>query len=1071
MSKKIRFGFDVGSNSIGWSVLEGNKDGDKPTEMCKLIHAGVRIYPNSRDAKTYGTLSSERTMARSARRRHDRYKQRRKRLVHNLIKYRFWDEKKAKGNVYCDPTKGEVVDTPYVLRGKVLDESVSPAEFGRILFHINQRRGFKSNRISGDSSEKGVIQPVIKKIRENMQSMDARTIGEFLSKRYERGEYVRARNISSTSRAQYELYFDRSMYEEEFNSIWDVQKKISLHKRLYTDEARESLRSSIFFQRKLKSQKDAVGGCALEEEEKRARKALPSSQLLRIYQDVCHITYGEVQGRRGETHEINTEQRDALVTWLCSRSSAASPSDVIKQLKKISDISGDVVMNFERAENKNFKSASTHVILSEIVETWNKWDIKKQDEFVLMIFDPEKDDEEVVQELEEKFSISKIEAEKSIQVVGKLEPSYGNLSKVAIYKLLEVYKKDEILTYDKAVRCAGYEDHRMQLRTGYKTLPYYGEILHQYTASSTGELNDPPEKRYGRIGNPTVHVGLNQMRHVVNELIRRYGKPDEIVVELLRELPCGTKQYNENNKYMRERKKKNDEIRADLEEKLHYSKISREDIEKYRLWEELAKDPCARKCPYTGKNIGIFDLANATEIDHILPRSRTLDNSFSNKILCSMGANREKGEKTPFEAWGHTEKWDGIYARACLLPGNKKWRFNKDAMKRFQEDGDFIDYQLNSSQYLAKVMQYYLASLKEEGHNLDIWVTPGKLTNWLSHDWGLPSLLVNDPELKKRKVKKNRNDYRNHAIDAIVVACTGRSILQKIAKKLKRSEEGKRKDEGKRSIAPVPWEGFRRDVETVMNAIVVSFKNDRSKEGRLLCDTAYTLPKQFEISDSYMTKEPMTVSSKVDIMVIQKKNLKRGGGGGKTVASEKTRKLLSSYFDRYSKEKEAMEQCKKDHAIRHVKCIETLTLIPIKDKAGNYYKGYQSAGNWAVEIYEDEKEKWQDEIITRYAAHQRGFIPLWRKKYPTKPMIMRLHINDMLIMNNPREKNSTEKVILRVCKLSKGEITMSEHNEANVSNRSRDKKETFEYIRKSAAVIQKLDAKKIHVSPTGLYHR
>ena len=154
-----------------------------------------------------------------------------------------------------------------------------------------------------------------------------------------------------------------------------------------------------------------------------------------------------------------------------------------------------------------------------------------------------------------------------------------------------------------------------------------------------------------RITNISVHVALNQLRLVVNELIKKYGNPDFVAVEIARDLKMGTEELAKANKQQTKNKNENDRIAEEIR-KLGIQKPSREDILKYKLWEMLSKDPLQRRCVYSGRQIAVDDLFNGTvEIEHILPFARTFDDSIFNKTLSYKGANDYKGNRTPYEAF------------------------------------------------------------------------------------------------------------------------------------------------------------------------------------------------------------------------------------------------------------------------------------------------------------------------------------------------------------------------------------------------------------------------------------
>ena len=183
-------------------------------------------------------------------------------------------------------------------------------------------------------------------------------------------------------------------------------------------------------------------------------------------------------------------------------------------------------------------------------------------------------------------------------------------------------------TYDKAVIAAGFahhsvltvvaEAHEYDLRevtdaaTGeikqqqvFKALPYYGKALQRHVAFGSGDPKDTEEKRFGKIANPTVHIGLNQVRLVVNALIRRYGHPTEVVVELARDLKQSREQKAETQKKQSENQRRNERIRGEIAtiRGIEPFNVKIADIQKWILWEELSFDAADRRCPYSGVQI------------------------------------------------------------------------------------------------------------------------------------------------------------------------------------------------------------------------------------------------------------------------------------------------------------------------------------------------------------------------------------------------------------------------------------------------------------------------------------
>lgn len=267
-----RLGLDIGTNSIGWCLF--NIDGQgKPVGLRDI---GVRIFSDGRDPRSGASLAVDRRDARAKRRRRDRYVRRRSALLDALINTGLMpaDVQEAKALTGCDP---------YVLRAQALDRALDAHLLGRVLFHLNQRRGFKSNRKAerkaGGGEEGGKIAEGAKALDLAMHEAGARTYGEFLAGRDARRVRLRSEGDG------FDFYPERRHLEAEFDAIWAAQA--ACNPALLTDAVRDRLRRIIFFQRPLKAPK--VGGCAFFNEEPRLPKAHPLFQERRVYEEVISL--------------------------------------------------------------------------------------------------------------------------------------------------------------------------------------------------------------------------------------------------------------------------------------------------------------------------------------------------------------------------------------------------------------------------------------------------------------------------------------------------------------------------------------------------------------------------------------------------------------------------------------------------------------------------------------------------------------------------------------------------------------------------------------------------------------
>ncbi len=218
---KYRLALDLGPTSLGWAVLL--LDNNKPRKPKAIVKIGSRIFSDGRDPKTSASLAVNRRLARQARRRRDRLLKRKKRLIDTLIDL---------GVFPSDPTKRRLLVKldPYEIRARGLSEALSPGEFGRAIFHLNQRRGFKSNRkTDSKDSESGLLKAAITELRNKLDKENFRTLGEWLNHRHAQGLSVRARLRGATQKDKaYDFYVDRAMVEHELDCLFKAQAKRSV---------------------------------------------------------------------------------------------------------------------------------------------------------------------------------------------------------------------------------------------------------------------------------------------------------------------------------------------------------------------------------------------------------------------------------------------------------------------------------------------------------------------------------------------------------------------------------------------------------------------------------------------------------------------------------------------------------------------------------------------------------------------------------------------------------------------------------------------------------------------------
>lgn len=1141
ISRPWRLGLDVGTNSIGWCAFDLKKDETGRQHPHGIRRMGVRIYTDGRDPQSGASLAQERRGPRGARRRRDRYLDRRADLLKALIRC---------GLMPADPIERKNVEAldPWRLRAEGLDRPLTGHELGRALFHLNQRRGFKSNRKAErtrDDKEAKDTQDMKAAARKLQDAIgpdhkDARTLGEYLYKRHRaavdttgawqpitpaKAGSVRARPTTVKGRNNYEFYPLRSMIEAEFQALWAAQ---AAHHPELTEAIRDEIADIIFYQRPLRPVDP--GPCTLDEEEdldkrdRRAPLALPIQQDFRILQELANL---ELFHKTNPTvrRRLTLAERDALFSAL-----KHSEKVTFKRIRILLKIDAIWSFNLESEKRDHLKGDGVSVQLARDSAFGKRWfeglaDVERQ-KIVLTLLNEESTDE-LVRIGVDYWGLTADQAQTVADI--SLPDGYGSLGLKALSRIVPILRERADrdggpIGYADAVLEAGYH-HHSDFRDGdlLDALPYYGEALQRYTAQVRSESAPEWEREFGRLANPTVHIGLNQLRKVVNALIDRYGPPEEIVVELARDLKRTQEEREEVQKQQAENQKKN-ERRRELLESMQRSqpgwKPPRDALLRLRLWEELDLENVAnRRCIYTGKTISQRMLfSDEVEIEHILPFTLSLDDSPANLTVSLRAANRDKKNSTPYDAFGHNPAgyvWDEIMLRVSALPRNKQWRFRpdaldlvrsriarenarlegslpKDALDDIEKTGGFLARQLVDTAYLARVTRQYLWKVCDPNRT---WVIPGQMTALLRRKWGLNSLLGDHN-------KKNRADHRHHAIDAFVVGLTDRAMLMEIQRAAGITRERIVED-----MPDPPWDDWRDQLKAALDRIVVSHRPDHgidpkadatqrlSTSGKLHEETAYGLVKDAEreggnvvarksidaLSENEIdrVRDPLLrakLKAHLAPFLPDEQSLENAKGRlttarrAKDVKAQERAKAEIARLKVEAKArrkagakdfKAALAAFGQQYGIRRVRLVKPEgAVVVIRDKAGTPYKAYSAGDNLRVEIFERADGSWGREIVTAFDGNRRDFRPKWRDMVPEPKLLWRIHKNDLV-----RLQDSGEDRIMRVVSIWERYLQLAGHREANLVERYRD--DEFKWTFGNYDKLKELNFRRVSVSPVG----
>jgi CRISPR-associated endonuclease Csn1 len=392
------------------------------------------------------------------------------------------------------------------------------------------------------SPDEGAIKQAASRLKEAMAAENARTLGEFLARRHQRRAPVRARNRASGPKAEYDFYPTRDLLLHEFKEIWDRQSK---HHSSMTPKVHDEIEHIIFHQRPLKP--PVVGKCTLDPatrpfdedpEGYRAPWAHPLAQRFRIYQEARNL---EVRETGKSEHKLTKDESDKIVLALLQPTNAKAelPFDKIRSL---SGFPSEARFNLESDRRAILVGDLTAARLSDrkrFGKAWRSLPLDRQIAIVEKLLD-EQDEDELVGWIETECGLDHETAQRVADT--QLPDGHCRLGLRAIKKLLPHMEAG--LGYHDAAAKAGYDHAKLPTGEILDSLPYYGKWLSDAVVGS-GDARHLKEKQFGFFPNPTVHIGLGQLRRLVNGTIEQYGPPTEIALEFTRALKLSPKEKTE----------------------------------------------------------------------------------------------------------------------------------------------------------------------------------------------------------------------------------------------------------------------------------------------------------------------------------------------------------------------------------------------------------------------------------------------------------------------------------------------------------------------------------------------
>ena len=1008
--KKI-LGLDLGSTSIGWAVIEENSeevvDENVPSAADRIVAMGCRIVPLTTNESTDFskgnalTKNSDRTARRTARKGYDRYQLRRGLLV---------DELRKLGMSGCKTLSTLEL---WGVRARAAEEQVSLPELGRVLLHINQKRGYRTVKSDfGDKAQGEYVAAVVGRYRELKEVK--MTIGQYLYNHLREDASFRCK----------ERVYPRDAYVEEYDTIMSCQQQY--YPEVLTDEVVEYIRNYIIFhQRPLKSCKHLVARCELEsrmvERDGRERncgpmvapRSSPLFQVCKLWECVNNIT---IRNKRNEVLPIDPEQRGEIFRFM-----NVNEKLKVADLKRLLGVSSRE-WQFGKSVGTGLQGNTTYCAIAKALggkyKELLRFDLTEvetvdADGVVTQAIDASfeheplyklwhvlysiSDIEELRRVLTAKFNITDEEVVENLCSLDFVKSGYGNKSSRAMRKILPYLQKG--MTYYDAKMAAGYKDTSL--------------TKEENESRVLADALKPIQR--GELRQPVVEKILNQLVNLVNALMDEHGHFDEIRVELARELKQSREERKSATDSINQNQKDNEKVASLIEE--YGLTPTRSRIQKYKLWREADK-----QCVYCGRQINVkeFLLGVGSEVEHIIPRSVLFDDSYTNKVCACRNCNKAKNNQTAYDfiqSRGEAE-FSAYIERINDLAERKqisKSKLNKLLMPMTKLPDDFINRQLVESQYIAKAAREILKTVC-----YNVYATSGSITDFIRHQWGwdqvlhdlnfnryrdagLTDYVERDGEQTSTERIVNwtkRMDHRHHAVDALVIACTKQGFIQRINNlnslkgvAFRQMSSGEQDSATRHRLTRLErYIGMQphfttAEVAAAVEQIAISLKSGKRvaspgkryiyKGGKRICMQAGVVVPRGALSEESVYGRICDSATGQHEMVIKYKLEQITPKDVSSIVDKRIREIVAERFKQCDGNvKKAFAEPLLDHqgrAIRSIRCKTGLSaVVPLRvNEQGEAIAFVKPGNNHHVAIYEDENGKLQEHIATFWHAVER----------------------------------------------------------------------------------------------------
>ena len=890
-------GIDTGTNSLGWAIIEKDEKGTR------LIHRGTNIFTEGVKIEKgiESSKAAERTGYRALRKHYWRRKVRKIHLLTLLVEnklcppldYNELREWRLKG-IYphnddfmaWQRTEDKKNINPYHFRHICLTEKLDLSNLtqryilGRALYHLNQRRGFLSNRKETSKASEGTVSKDISALTAEMRDAGCEYLGEYFYQLYQKGEKIRQHY---TARNEH--------YLREFHAICEKQE---LPQELVKD-----LERAIFYQRPLKSQKGTVGTCTFEKGKPRCPSSHPLFEEFRMYSFLNNI---KIQTPiDSELRYLSGDEKSKILPLFKRKSKHTfSFEDIAKKLAgknkyKYYRDKEDKPFRFNYQMDTQIPMCTVTAQLEDIFgQNWlegacevytlaegkTPYEILNDVWHALFFYD---DEEKLKGFAKSRLQLTEDQAEKFSKI--SMPNDYAALSLKAIRKILP-YLKDYGLIYSHAVFLANIDavlppfysrfekEHQRAvdiiinalldydkkhderplefylkdfIRDNFDDVDtedlkklYHPSMMEHYpravpNADGIYQLGSP---RTSSVRNPMAMRSMFRLRKVVNLLLAK-GYIDEntkVHIEFSRDLNDANRRWAIQS-WQRMQEKERDECRKRMQDDLIIANPTDTDILKYQLWEEQN-----HRCIYTGEQIGITDFLGANpkyDIEHTIPRSAGGDSTRMNLTLCNSRYNRDiKKTKLPVELAEHEailqriEHWN---ERAEEL--NKQIRRLKGNRATTREEKDKIIRRrhllsLERDYWSGKYKRFTMTEVPEgfsrrQGTDISVISRYARLflKSVFRHVYIVKGIATSDFRkmwgIQEEYTAKERVNHVHHCIDAITIACIDNVQYAKLAQ-FYHDDDAYKQGNGSKPQFEKPWPTFVTDIKHIQDELLIA---------------------------------------------------------------------------------------------------------------------------------------------------------------------------------------------------------------------------------------------------------